>query len=286
MAHMDISNAFLHGNLHEEVYMQLPPGFHYDQSHSSTSPMVCRLNKSLYGLKQGPRQWFVKLSIALASFGFTQSTSDFSLFLYKTENDLLACLIYVDDLLVTGISPILIQQVKAHLSLSFYVKYLGPPKYFLGIEVARYAKGIYIHQHKYTLDIPHDLGIEDSKPSMIPMEQNHKLLLPTGNFLHDKETGQYRRLVGRLVYLTITRPNISYSVHILSQFLSNPRTDHLYAALKLANYLKQSPDQDIIYSSHDTLSLSTFYDSDWGGCRTTRHSLTGYCITLGQAVIS
>lgn len=113
-----------------------------------------------------------------------------------------------------------------------------------------------------------------------------KLLIPSGDHLPNREASQYRRLVGRFIYLTITRPDISYSVHILSHFLAKPHTDHMHAALKLAHYLKQSPGQVILYPSCNDLSLAAYTDSDWGGCRLTRHFLTGFCITLGNSLSS
>lgn len=133
---MNVSKAFLNGDLHEEVYMALPPGFHIPNS-TSPSTMVCKLHKSLYGLKQAPRQWFLKFSTILLSFGFTQSLSDSRLFLYNNSTYMLVLLVYVDDILLTGTSSTIIQQVKSHLKTHFSVKELGPLKHFLGIEVAR-----------------------------------------------------------------------------------------------------------------------------------------------------
>lgn len=129
-----------------------------------------------------------------------------------------------------------------------------------------------------------ETGLTGAKPSIIPMEQNHKLLSNDGPLLLN--VNFYRRLVGRLVYLTITRPDIAYSVHVLSQFLSAPKVCHMDAALKLVRYLKSSPGQGLLMSATGSLSLNAYCDADWGGCALTRQSLTGYCVTLGSSLIS
>ena len=135
---MDVSNAFLHGDLEEEVYMILPPGFH-----SEEPGKVCRLRKSLYGLKQAPRCWFEKLTEALNSFGFVQSYEDYSLFCYEKDGRYVRVLIYVDDLIVAGNDHEMLERFKKYMSKCFLMKDLGRAKYFLGIEIARGAEGMF-----------------------------------------------------------------------------------------------------------------------------------------------
>lgn len=211
---MDVSNAFLNGDLHEDVYMDLPPGYSHSQVVSSSSPVVCKLVKSLHGLKQAPRQWYTKFASVLVQFGFIHSQNDHSLFTLHKNGTFTAMLVYVDDIVITGSSPIMIAAVKTFLQSQLKVKDLGALKYFLGLEIARNSTGIYICQRKYILDILKDTGLAVAKPSLVPMEHNHKLAADHGDILSDAST--YRRLVGRLVYLTITRPDLSYVVHILS----------------------------------------------------------------------
>ena len=285
---MDVTNAFLYGVLDEEVYMAIPQGYVLPAQfadYNSKIPLVCRLVKSIYGLKQSPRKWFIKFKEVLLQFGFIQAHSDHSLFLFKSTEFFLAILVYVDDILVVGSDSTSIANIKAHLASHFKIKDLGPLKYFLGIEAARSDKGIYLNQRKYTLDIIKDVGLEHSRTASVPMEQNHTLL---GNkvspFLIDP--APYRRLVGRLIYLTITRPDLSYAVHVLSQFLASPRQCHLDAAFKVVKYLKLTVGQGILLSATSPLQLSAFADADWGGCPLTRQSLTGYCVTLGSSLLS
>lgn len=142
---MDVSNAFLHGDLHEEVYMDLPPGYEHHSSTVSPVPLACKLIKSLYGLKQAPRQWFAKFSSTLLQFGFSQSVNDHTLFTLTTAQGFTAILVYVDDLLVTGSDTAMVTKVKARLHSVFPIKDLGSLKCFLGLEIARNVTGICLH---------------------------------------------------------------------------------------------------------------------------------------------
>lgn len=194
---MDVHNAFLHGDLEEEVYMKLPPGFR-----NPGETRVCRLRKSLYGLKQAPRCWFAKLAEALRAYGFKQTRSDYTLFIYFKRGVRVRILVYVDDLIISGNLPKEIQSFKDYLATCFRMKDLGPVKYFLGLEVARSPAGIYLCQRKYATDIVAEVGLLGCRPAGSPIDQNHKLSLADGPLLADPQT--YRRLVGRLIYLAAT----------------------------------------------------------------------------------
>ena len=158
------------------------------------------------------------------------------------------------------------------------IKYLGDLKYFLGMEVSRSKKGIFISQRKYALEILKDGGCLGAKLVNFPMEQNVKLS-DEGELL--KNLSPYRRLVGRLIYLTITHPNITYSVHIMSRFMHAPRKPHMEAAMRILRYLKNNLGQGLFFSSQNDLYLRDFCDSDWGGCPISRKSTTGYCVFFG-----
>ncbi|WJZ91571.1 hypothetical protein VitviT2T_010631 [Vitis vinifera] len=276
---MDV-HAFLHGDLLEEVYMQLPPGF----CRQGETPMVCRFNKSLYGLKQASRSWFQKFSATIQQDGFYQSRADYSLFTKISGNSFTVVLIYVDDMIIAGNDENVIATLKESLHTKFRIKDLGQLRYFLGIEVARSTDGISISQRKYTLDILDEAGLLGAKPLLTPMEENNKLLPTVGDLL--KNPSIYRRLVGQLIYLTITRPEISYSIHILSQFMQEPRKPHLHAVHHLLRYLKGALGQGLYFPAKGNLLLRGFCDADWARCSITRRSVTGYCIFLGEALIS
>ncbi|KAL1194230.1 Retrovirus-related Pol polyprotein from transposon RE1 [Cardamine amara subsp. amara] len=279
LTQMDVHNAFLHGDLKEEVYMQLPPGFR-----SGDKNLVCRLRKSLYGLKQAPRCWFAKFRSALIGYGFKQSYSDYSLFTMKKGTAELYVLIYVDDLIVGGNDFKANSDFKAYLGECFHMKDLGSLKYFLGIEVARNKNGIFMSQRKYTLDIITETGLLGAKPATFPIEQHQTLGLAEGPLLPDPE--RYRRLVGRLIYLLATRPDLTYVIHVLSQFMKSPRTDHMEAALRVVRYLKGTPGQGVVFRSNCDLKIHGWTDSDWSGCPLTRRSVSGWFVTLGDSPIS
>jgi len=265
--------------LEEEIYMHKPPGYSVDGPNQ-----VCRLLKSLYGLKQASRQWYSKLSLSLIAFGFTQSKDDYSLFTKVAGTSFLALLVYVDDIIVTGNCSSSIASLKTFLHKQFQIKDLGCLRYFLGLEVARSPTGIHLCQRKYALDILADSGTLASKPLKLPLEQNFKLSKTSGVPLPDPST--YCRLIGRLLYLTITRPDICYPVQILSQYMDTPTTTHLDTAHRILRYIKSAPGQGILLSSSSQIQLRAFCDSDWALCPDTRRSVTGYCIFLGNSLIS
>ncbi|CAM8901980.1 unnamed protein product [Rhodiola kirilowii] len=278
---LDVDNAFLHGSLDEEVYMQLPTGFH---SAERASGKVCKLTKSLYGLKQAPRQWFSKFTDALLQFGFVQSLNDYSRFTLQSGQDFIVLLVYVDDVVLTGTSLVLIEAIKAFIHDKFKIKDLGTLKYFLGLEVARHSTGIFLHQRKYTIDLLTENGLLDCKPAKTPLPVKHQLSLSEASPLDDPMV--YRKLVGKLIYLTITRPDLAHAVHILSQFMHIPTEDHLKAANRLLRYLKNAPAQGIFFSASSQLKLSIYCDADWAACPKTHRSITGYCTLLGDSLIS
>lgn len=190
-------------------------------------------------------------------------------------------LVYI---VVSGNDHAAIKVFKEYLSKCFHMRDLGMLKYFLGIEVARSPTGIFLCQRKYALDIISEVGLLGAKPASFPLEHNHNLALADGAFLSRPES--YRRLVGRLIYLSVTRPELSYSVHVLAQFVQQPREEHWAAALRVVRYLKRNPGQGIMLRSDCDLQLSAWCDSDWASCPLTRRSLTGWFILLGNSPIS
>jgi hypothetical protein len=276
---LDVNTAFLHGDLNEEVYMQPPPGLHLPSPN-----LVCKLQRSLYGLKQASRQWNTKLTDTLTSSGYIQSKSDYSLFTKQRSTGFTVILVYVDDLVLGGTDVDEINHIKTLLDTKFSIKDLGVLKYFLGFEVARTTAGISLCQRKYTLDLITDAGLLGAKPCSTPMQPQLQLHKSSGEPISNPTT--YRRLVGRLLYLTHTRPDIAYTVSKLSQFLDSPTNEHMLAGLHVLKYLKQCPGQGLFYSSKSSLSLKGFSDSDWGACPDTRRSTTGICFFLGSSLIS
>lgn len=161
-------------------------------------------------MKQASHQWFAKFSSTLIDAGFVQSKADYSLFTQLLGSSYIALLVYVDDVVIASNDSIAVSNLIQFLNNKFKLKDLGSLKFFLGLEIARNDSGISVSQSKYALEILQDTGLLASKPAKYPMEPNAKFSKTDGELLDDPT--QYRRLVGRLLYLTITRPDLSFSV--------------------------------------------------------------------------
>ncbi|KAJ0746343.1 putative RNA-directed DNA polymerase [Helianthus annuus] len=279
---LDINNAFLYGSLTEDVYMSLPLGYFNNDKNK-----VCKLVKSLYGLKQAPRKWNEKLTSVLLNMGFKQSLCDHSLFILSKSDVLVVLLVYVDDIVITGNCSVEIARIKKNLSESFLIKDLGLLKYFLGIEVLYSDKSVCLSQRKYCLELLNEFGYLGCKPVGTPIKLSHVV---TNKIENDKVvleniTG-FQKLVGKLIYLSLTRPDISYAVQFLSQYMHSPCQSHLDIALRLLRYLKQSPGMGIVFRKTGNFDIKAYVDSDWAKCLLTRKSVTGFGIFLGNTLVS
>uniref|UniRef100_A0A2N9FTI1 CCHC-type domain-containing protein n=1 Tax=Fagus sylvatica TaxID=28930 RepID=A0A2N9FTI1_FAGSY len=251
---MDVKNAFLNGDLTEEVYMQAPPGY------SDCPDKVCLLRRALYGLKQAPRAWFAKFSSIVHQFGFSSSSHDTALFIRRSDKGMILLLLYVDDMIITGDDHSGISDFKLFLHQQFEMKDLGHLSYFLGLEVSSDSTGYYLSQAKYASDLLSRAGLTDTKVVSTPLEMNARLTPLDGTPLSDATL--YRQLVGSLVYLTVTRPDIAHAVHLGTMF------------------------HGLHFSAHSTLDLCAYSDADWAGDPTDRRSTTGFCFFLGDSLIS
>ncbi|GJR41783.1 ribonuclease H-like domain-containing protein [Tanacetum coccineum] len=223
---------------------------------------VCKLNKSLYGLKQALRQWNAKLTKALVDNGFVQSKFDYSLFTKKYDDVFIALLVYVDDIVITGNNLSEIEKFKLFLKSKFQIKDLEKLKYFLGIKFLDNKDGICLSQRKYCLELLHEYGMLDARHVDTPLPENTTLNhVETDDDHLLKNVGNYQRLVGKLIYLTNTRPDISYFVHCLSQYRHSPPESHLDAALRTLRYLKGSPGSGIQINKNGNLKLRAYADS-------------------------
>jgi len=278
---LDVKNAFLNGDLQEEIYMEQPPGF---VAQGESSGMVCRLRKSLYGLKQSPRAWFGKFSNVVQQFGMTRCEADHSVFYQHSNVGCVYLIVYVDDIVLTGSNNHGISQLKQYICHHFQTKDLSKLRYFLGIEVAQSNDGIVISQRKYDMDILEETRLVSSKSVDTPMDPNTKLLPNQGEPISDPE--QYRRLVGKLNYLTVTHPDISFAVSVVSQFLNSPCEDHWNAVIRILKYIKRSPGKGLLYGSNNHSRVVCYSDADWAGSPSDRRSTSGYCVSIGGNLIS
>ncbi|KAJ0587122.1 putative RNA-directed DNA polymerase [Helianthus annuus] len=279
---LDVDNAFLHGTISEDVYMKLPQGYY-----SKSETKVCKLVKSLYGLKQAPRKWNERLTSVLIKNGYVQSKCDHSLFMMSKSEITVFLLVYVDDIVITGNSEVEIKRIKHILHETFRIKDLGILKYFLGIEVLYENKTVCLSQRKYCLELLSEFGYLGCKPVSVPIEQSSLITSKLEKNQQDlKNITGFQKLIGKLIYLSLTRPDISYTVQFLSQFMHKPKEVHLNLALRLLRYLKRNPGKGLTFKKSNKLNLYGFADSDWAKCLSTRKSVTGFCIFLGECLVS
>ena len=276
---LDIKNVFLHDDLQEEVYIEQPPGF----VAQGEIGKVYRLRKSLYGLKQSPRAWFGKFSQAVEKFGLQKSKSDHSVFYRNSHSGIILLLVYVDDIVITGSDSTGISSLKSFLHGQFHTKDLGMLRYFLGVEVMRSKHGIFLSQRKYVHDLLSETGKLGAEPCSSPMAPGVHLT-KEGELFEDPE--RYRRLVGKLNYLTITRTDIAHSVSVVSQYMSSLTVDNWAAVEHIVCYLKGAPERDILYSNHGHNRVECFTDADWARSKEDRRSTSGYYVFVGGNLVS
>ncbi|XP_023771989.1 uncharacterized mitochondrial protein AtMg00810-like [Lactuca sativa] len=259
--------------------MNQPPGF-ADARHPD---YVCKLNKAIYGLKQAPRAWFHRLSSFLVQHGFYCSRADPSLFVFRRDSCIMYLLVYVDDLIVTGSDAVVVSSFISRLHAEFRIKDLGRLNYFLGLEATHHPTGLFLSQAKYAHDIVTHAGLLNAKPMPTPLATNASLV--SGGPLYENPT-HHRSLVGALQYLTITRPDISYAVNQVSQFLAAPTIAHFQAVKRLIRYVKGTLSFGLTFSRPPTIKLVGYSDADWARCLETRRSTYRYSIFLGDNLVS
>eukprot|EP00253_Pinus_taeda_P015766 PITA_15766 len=278
---MDVKTAFLNGDLKENVFMSQPEGF----ALNGHERKVCKLLKSLYGLKKAPRSWYEKLTEHLLKLNFNHfDLDDATLFVKKVGKTVVYFMVYVDGILITGNNESYIASIKKELGKSFAMTDLGYVHYYLGIEVTQHPKSIFLSQRKYIGDLLNRFGMTECNPLTTPMEQNLKLTSIEGKEFEDGT--KYRQLVGSLIYLTTTRPEISFVVGILSMFMQKPCEGHWSAVKRVLRYLKGTQDLGIKYTQVDGFSLIGYSDSDFDGDKETEVSTSGYAMSLGLGAVS
>ncbi|RVW25069.1 Retrovirus-related Pol polyprotein from transposon RE1 [Vitis vinifera] len=245
----DVKNVFLHGELSEEVYMDLPSGCMVSEKQCQK---VCKLKKSLYGLKQSPRAWFGRFTKSMRAFGYRQSNSDHTLFLKKQHGKITALIVYVDDMVVTGNDSEERKAQQNYLSREFEMKDLGSLKYFLGIEVSRSSEGIFLSQRKYALDLLQETGMSGCQPVNTPIEED-----------------------------------LAYALSVVSQYMHNPREQHMNAVMRILRYLKNALGKGILFAKNvDHQSIEVYIDADWAGAVDDRRSTSGYFTFVGGNLVT
>jgi hypothetical protein len=234
----------------------------------------CKLDKALYGLKQAPRAWYSHLSDKLKSFGFMTSQANISLFHYRRGSIVIFLLVYVDDIIVTSSSSAAVLALLRDLLGDFALKDLSPLHYFLGIEVQGLSDGICLTQSKYTRDLLHRAGMMSCKAATTPLSSTNKLSTDEGDRL-GLDASRYRRLVGALQYLTLTCPDISFSVNKVCHYIHAPTTVHLTAVKMILHFLKHTLGMGFNIRQSSSTMVSAFSDAYWAG-RTDDRKSTGW----------
>lgn len=194
-------------------------------------------------MRQASRQWYARLTVAFNFEGFSSSLNDYSLFFKQSGDSISIVTVYVDDILFTGNNPTKLSQLKQFLNDEFHIKDLGDLHYFLGLEVLRESHGLIVSQRKFTLDLISDYNCGHLPSVSSSLDPSCKLSADSGDLLADPSS--YRRIVGKLNYLTHTRPDLSFAVQHLSQFMQVPRLPHFTPALRVIRYLHKDPGQGL-----------------------------------------
>ena len=268
---MDVKTAFLHGAIKEEVYVEQPLGFEVQDRDT----YVCRLKKALYGLKQAPRAWYERMDSYLMKLGFTRSNADPNLYFKVVEGKPLILVLYVDDLFLTGDDP-LIHQCKRELAAEFEFKDLGLMHYFLGLEVWQRPGEIFLSQGKYIVKLLERFGMVDCKSVSTPMELNFKKLSGSAAGPILANPTEYRQLIGALMFLVNTRPDICFAVNTLSQQMVEPHHFHWVGAKNLLRYLRGTINHGLRYTAGSVI-LRGYTDADWAGSVVDRKSTSWKC---------
>ena len=277
---LDVKSAFVNGYLEEEIFVEQPEGFYVN----GKKDKVYLLKKALYGLKQAPRAWYSRIDAYLLTLGCQKSQSEFTLYIKKIKEDNLIVSLYVDNLLVTGNNVGLVNEFKVEMKQVLEMTDLGEMTYFLGIEVHQQQHDIFICQKKYAKEILKKFRMEECKPTSTLMNQKEKFCKENG--AEKANEGLFRSMIGCLMYLTSTRPDIMYVVSLLSRYMHCASKNNFQAAKRVLRYVKGTIDYGIKFSQVKNFVLHGYSDSDWTGCVDDMQSTSGYCFSFGSGIFS
>uniref|UniRef100_A0A1J3IWV2 Putative mitochondrial protein n=1 Tax=Noccaea caerulescens TaxID=107243 RepID=A0A1J3IWV2_NOCCA len=233
---------------------------------------------------QAPRAWYQRFATFATKIGFKQSKSDASLFVLCRGQELAYLLLYVDDIGLTASSTPLLRSIITSLNSEFSMTDLGELHYFLGIAIHRDKHGMFLNQQNYAADIIHRAGMTNCNPCSTPADTSSKLAASDGDPVADPKL--YRSLAGALQYLTFTRPDIAYAVQQVCLHMHDPREPHLNALKRIIRYIKGTITHGVQIRLTSITKITAYTDADWAGCTTTRRSTSGYCVFLGDNIVS
>ena len=284
----DVDSAYLNSLIDTLIFMTQPEGY-VDKDHPD---MVCQLNKSLYGLKQAGRLWFVMYRDFLLEIGFIELKSDSCIYIRRSKEGLAIIGVYVDDTIKTGDEQA-IKHFNKELNDRFSVKELGLAEYVVGIQLTQDEKGISLSQSTYITGIAESLGLTQTRTVYVPISETdigelRRAASEGEDKIAEVDSTLYRSIIGRCMYAMVgTRPDIAYALSVLGQYASKPREHHLQMARKLVSYLYQTREVRLTYTKGTgTVNLEGYTDADWGSDPTDRRSISGYIFTVNGTPIS
>ncbi|GJS46669.1 hypothetical protein Tco_0596790 [Tanacetum coccineum] len=277
---MDVKSAFLYGTINEEVYVMQPPGF----QDPDFPNRVYKVEKAMYGLHQAPRAWYGTLSKYLLENGFRRGTIDQTLFIRKHKGEFLLVQVYVDDIIFGSSNERLCREFEALMHDKFQMSAMGELNFFLGLQVSQRKDGIFLSQDKYVGDILKKFGYTDVRTTSTPMDREN----PWGKdgLGKDVDLHLYRSIIGSVMYLTASRPDIMFAVCVCARHQVTPKECHLHAVKRIFRYLKGHPLLGLWYPKESPFDLVAYSDSDYDGDSHDRKSTTGGCQFLGRRLIS
>nr|KAJ0190081.1 hypothetical protein LSAT_V11C800430260 [Lactuca sativa] len=277
---MDVKTTFLNGVLEEEVFLNQPPGF-VDKDHPD---YVYRLDKAVYGLKQAPRAWYETLTSYLLENRYRRGAIDNTLFIKNKGSDMVLVQIYVDDIIFGSPNETLSKEFAEIMSQRFEMSMMGKMTFFLGLEVQQQKTGISICQSKYISDLLVKYSLSDCKPASTPVSKTDMLHAdPTGTNVNHS---LYRGMIGSLLYLTASRPDIMFGTILCARFQANPKESHLMAVKRIFRYLKGTQNLALWYPRDSAFELYGYTDSDYAGCNLDKKSTSSGCHFIGNRLIS
>ncbi|GJV78985.1 putative ribonuclease H-like domain-containing protein [Tanacetum coccineum] len=277
---MDVKSAFLYGKIEEEVYVCQPPGF----EDPDFLDRVYKVEKALYGLHQAPRAWYETLSTYLLDYGFKRGKIDKTLFIRRYKGDILLVQVYVDDIIFGSTKKSLCTEFEKMMHKKFQMSSMGELTFFLGLQVKQKEDGIFISQDKYVTEILKKFGFTDVKTASTPMETQKPLLKDEDG--EEVDVHLYRSMIGSLMYLTSSRPDIMFAVCACARYQVNPKVSHLHAVKRIFRYLKGQPKLGLWYPKDLPFDLVAFTNNYYAGASLDRKSTTGGCQFLGCRLIS
>ncbi|GJT31803.1 uncharacterized mitochondrial protein-like protein [Tanacetum coccineum] len=277
---MDVKSAFLYGKIEEEVYVCQPPGF----EDPDFPNRVYKVKKALYGLHQAPRAWYKTLSTYLLDNGFQRGKIDKTLFIKRHKGDILLVQVYVDDIIFGSTKRELCIAFEKLMHEKFQMSSMGELTFFLGLQVKQKKDGIFISQDKYVEEILKKFRFTEVKTASTPMETQKPLLKDEDG--EEVDVNMYRSMIGSLMYLTSSIPDIMFVVYACARYQVNLKVSHLHVIKRIFRYLKGQPKLGLWYPKDSPFDLLAYTDSDYAGASLDRKSTTGGCQFLGCRLIS